>query len=525
MDKNRDKLHEHLEGLIGEIGTEGGSNQAIALLREVLASHGPAAAAAAAAASTNSSFSAAARSSLSSASNKSGTATLATRFQLQLTQLMGSMDQSTPHFVRCIKPNNSKAPKLLDEALTLQQLRYSGVLEAIQIRKSGFPVRRSHAAFRHRYWAVSGVARRVLSSLGSDSARCNLIAKQLISRPRSALSPSSSLSQGDILVGKTIVFLKADALTSLERLRTASNKRAILRLQSLFRGLPHRWRYPPLVEKFRELRDLILQGQQNKESNVKVLAPLLSALQRAEALGVTSYMLARGMKLAERLASVRQLLGEMGALARSFDQGDLVEEFLCVQSLLAREAALGGVEGGEVELLRAREAQVRERAGALGELRAAVECKDEERLKASLLLIASLSSRLGGVSFCPRDEEQALLLRNRISQETLMLEEVLQIFENAQGEYRRLLSLTSQPADSSTLIRQQVINSSRAVMAVCKPYFVTPPISAHAAACFAVVKDVIASQEAWAKKEWEAVSALLQTMLSGCDALLSSLDN
>jgi hypothetical protein len=62
-------------------------------------------------------------------------------------------------------------------------------------------------------------------------------------------------------------------------------------------------------------------------------------------------------------------------------------------------------------------------------------------------------------------------------------------------------------------------------MAVCKPYFVTPPTAAHAAACFAVVKEVIASQEAWAKKDWDAVSALLQTMLAGCDALIASMDD
>ena len=68
--------------------------------------------------------------------------TLSARFQSQLSSLMNILSISSPHFVRCIKPNNLKKPDTLRLPIVLQQLRYSGVLEAIQIRKSGYPIRK-----------------------------------------------------------------------------------------------------------------------------------------------------------------------------------------------------------------------------------------------------------------------------------------------------------------------------------------------------------------------------------------------
>jgi myosin heavy subunit len=53
--------------------------------------------------------------------------------------------------VRCIKPNNHKAAMLFDKAVVLQQLRYTGMLETIQIRKMGFPVRFRFHTFANRY--------------------------------------------------------------------------------------------------------------------------------------------------------------------------------------------------------------------------------------------------------------------------------------------------------------------------------------------------------------------------------------
>lgn len=55
-----------------------------------------------------------------------------------------------PFFVRCIKPNINKTPLHFDDVVVLDQLRYTGVLQLIEIRKKGYPVRIKFPVFIHR---------------------------------------------------------------------------------------------------------------------------------------------------------------------------------------------------------------------------------------------------------------------------------------------------------------------------------------------------------------------------------------
>ena len=102
------------------------------------------------------------------------TNTLASLFQQQLSDLALNLKSSNPHFIRCVKPNNIKTGDVLEAPLVLEQLRYSGVLEAIQVRKSGYPIRRRHADFWRRYWCLAAVetrATRKSTQNASDLAR------------------------------------------------------------------------------------------------------------------------------------------------------------------------------------------------------------------------------------------------------------------------------------------------------------------------------------------------------------------
>jgi len=64
---------------------------------------------------------------------------------------MTQLNATQTHYIRCIKPNNDKAPSQLDPMLTLEQLRYSGVFEAVRIRKQGYPFRYTYERFVDRY--------------------------------------------------------------------------------------------------------------------------------------------------------------------------------------------------------------------------------------------------------------------------------------------------------------------------------------------------------------------------------------
>ncbi|XP_022890828.1 myosin-1-like isoform X2 [Olea europaea var. sylvestris] len=76
---------------------------------------------------------------------------VATKFKGQLFQLMQRLEKTTPHFIRCIKPNDIQSPGIYNQGLVLQQLRCCGVLEVVRISRSGFPTKMSHQKFARRY--------------------------------------------------------------------------------------------------------------------------------------------------------------------------------------------------------------------------------------------------------------------------------------------------------------------------------------------------------------------------------------
>ncbi|PIA35399.1 hypothetical protein AQUCO_03500049v1 [Aquilegia coerulea] len=144
---------------------------------------------------------------------------VATKFKSQLFQLMQRLETTTPHFIRCIKPNNSQRPGTYEQALVLQQLRCCGVLEVVRISRSGYPTRMTHQKFARRYGFL------LLESVSSQDP----------------LSVSVAiLHQFNILpdmyqVGYTKLFFRTGQIGVLEDTRNRT-LHGILRMQSCFRG-------------------------------------------------------------------------------------------------------------------------------------------------------------------------------------------------------------------------------------------------------------------------------------------------
>lgn len=144
---------------------------------------------------------------------------VATKFKSQLFQLMQRLESTTPHFIRCIKPNNLQRPGSYEQGLVLQQLRCCGVLEVVRISRSGYPTRMSHPKFARRYGFL------LLESVSSQDP----------------LSVSVAiLHQFNILpdmyqVGYTKLFFRTGQIGVLEDTRNRT-LHGILRLQSCFRG-------------------------------------------------------------------------------------------------------------------------------------------------------------------------------------------------------------------------------------------------------------------------------------------------
>ncbi|CAE7389367.1 MYO5C [Symbiodinium necroappetens] len=67
--------------------------------------------------------------------------TVVTKFKTSLSQLMETIGQTNTQYVRCIKPNQNKSPREVNNEMVVDQLRCAGVIEAIRISRAGFPAR------------------------------------------------------------------------------------------------------------------------------------------------------------------------------------------------------------------------------------------------------------------------------------------------------------------------------------------------------------------------------------------------
>ncbi|KAL0193344.1 hypothetical protein M9458_011640 [Cirrhinus mrigala] len=74
--------------------------------------------------------------------------TVSSQFRENLGKLMTNLRSTHPHFVRCLIPNESKTPGLMENFLVIHQLRCNGVLEGIRICRKGFPSRILYGDFK-----------------------------------------------------------------------------------------------------------------------------------------------------------------------------------------------------------------------------------------------------------------------------------------------------------------------------------------------------------------------------------------
>jgi myosin heavy subunit len=73
------------------------------------------------------------------------------KFVNQMKDLYNELDRCSCHFVRCIKPNPTKTKGILKQMMTLEQIKYMGILDTIRVRKDSYPVRRQYKLFYQRY--------------------------------------------------------------------------------------------------------------------------------------------------------------------------------------------------------------------------------------------------------------------------------------------------------------------------------------------------------------------------------------
>uniref|UniRef100_A0A671VYH4 Myosin, heavy chain 7B, cardiac muscle, beta a n=1 Tax=Sparus aurata TaxID=8175 RepID=A0A671VYH4_SPAAU len=140
-----------------------------------------------------------------------------------LNKLMTNLRSTQPHFVRCIIPNETKTPGIMDPFMVLHQLRCNGVLEGIRICRKGFPNRILYAEFKQRYRILNPHAIPDDKFVDSRKAAEKLLA-------------SLDVDHNQYRFGHTKVFFKAGLLGHLEELRDERLAKVLTLLQAVARG-------------------------------------------------------------------------------------------------------------------------------------------------------------------------------------------------------------------------------------------------------------------------------------------------
>ncbi|KAK9409132.1 unconventional myosin-If [Crotalus adamanteus] len=85
-------------------------------------------------------------------SDKKGRPTTAgSKIKKQANDLVKTLMKCTPHYIRCIKPNETKRPRDWEESRVKHQVEYLGLKENIRVRRAGFAYRRVFHKFLQRY--------------------------------------------------------------------------------------------------------------------------------------------------------------------------------------------------------------------------------------------------------------------------------------------------------------------------------------------------------------------------------------
>ena len=212
--------------------------------------------------------------------------TVGGQFKEQLTELRTKIDKTSPHYVRCLKPNDQLIPDQFDPVIVADQLRCAGVVEAVRVSRAGYPQRYTHSAFTNRYRIlglrelkkasratkrkrpvdviVAAVARQVVESENDDKEETMEENKTRGKKgAKGAKEEPVDLVAVGLQVGKTKVFLRRKAYEIIERMRSRHMAQAAVRIQTVAR------RYVALRD-YATMRWLFikLQGQVRRKAAV-----------------------------------------------------------------------------------------------------------------------------------------------------------------------------------------------------------------------------------------------------------------
>uniref|UniRef100_A0A158R4M4 Myosin motor domain-containing protein n=1 Tax=Syphacia muris TaxID=451379 RepID=A0A158R4M4_9BILA len=174
--------------------------------------------------------------------------TAAQMYREQLAKLMTTLQNTSPHFVRCIVPNYEKRPGALTATLVLEQLRCNGVLEGIRICRQGYPSKVPFQEFRQRYETLLAPGAVPAGFLDSKEAVKRIVA-------------AIELQESAYRIGTSKVFFRAGVVASLEEKRDLKLSSIVTAFQAVCKGFIARKKFQKRIVYMNAIRVVQRNGK------------------------------------------------------------------------------------------------------------------------------------------------------------------------------------------------------------------------------------------------------------------------
>uniref|UniRef100_W5N887 Osteoclast-stimulating factor 1 n=1 Tax=Lepisosteus oculatus TaxID=7918 RepID=W5N887_LEPOC len=172
--------------------------------------------------------------------------------QKQANDLVSTLVKCTPHYIRCIKPNETKKPRDWEEGRVKHQVEYLGLKENIRVRRAGYAYRRVFRKFLNRY--------AILTKESWPTWRGD--EKQGVLH----LLRSVNMDQDQFQLGRTKIFIKApESLFLLEETRERKFDGYARAIQKAWRKYQARKKYVQMRE---EASDLLLNRKERRRHSI-----------------------------------------------------------------------------------------------------------------------------------------------------------------------------------------------------------------------------------------------------------------
>uniref|UniRef100_A0A5F5PZ79 Myosin IE n=1 Tax=Equus caballus TaxID=9796 RepID=A0A5F5PZ79_HORSE len=186
------------------------------------------------------------------ADKKGRPTTAGSKIKKQANDLVNTLMKCTPHYIRCIKPNETKKPKDWEESRVKHQVEYLGLKENIRVRRAGYAYRRIFQKFLQRYAILT---KATWPSWKGDEKQGVL-----------HLLQSVNMDGDQFQLGRSKVFIKApESLFLLEEMRERKYDGYARVIQKSWRKFVARKKYVQMRE---EASDLLLNKKERRRNSI-----------------------------------------------------------------------------------------------------------------------------------------------------------------------------------------------------------------------------------------------------------------